>query len=94
MILDNETYELSEFFKNFSDYTRLKIIRILFHGPLKVKEIAKLAETTQTAVSYQLRILRISRLVKCIKQGRNVIYELDDEHIYNIISIASDHLGE
>ena len=41
-----------------------------------------------------LRLLKVSRIVKCRKQGRVVYYSLDDAHIGQIFAMAFDHVME
>ena len=47
---------------------------------------------TKSAVSHQLKVLKDNKLVNYRKKGKNVIYELDDEHISIIIETAEIHL--
>ena len=39
---------------------------------------------TKSAVSHQLKALRLSKLIKSRKEGKTVYYSLDDEHIKHI----------
>ncbi|MCI0708039.1 MAG: metalloregulator ArsR/SmtB family transcription factor [Ignavibacteriae bacterium] len=85
---------LSETFKVLSDPTRLKIVLALAKEELCVFDIAKLLEVTESAISHQLRLLKTLRLVKYRKDGKMVFYSLDDEHIEDLIRIASRHVAE
>ena len=49
---------------------------------------------TQSAVSYQLRILRDNRIVKVRRIAQNAYYSIDDEHISYLINVAETHLKE
>ena len=49
---------------------------------------------SQSAISHQLRLLKVSRIVKSRKQGRVVYYSLDDTHIGQIFAMAFDHVME
>ena len=88
---ENDVYELSEFFKNLSDFSRVKIITSLLKGEKCVQDIADDVDMTQTAVSYQLRILRHARLVKTRREGKMVFYEIVDDHVLKILKIAIEH---
>ncbi|PZT47790.1 transcriptional regulator [Helicobacter valdiviensis] len=87
-------YELAEFFKIFGDSSRILILSLLQRGKFCVSEISSSLNLSPSAVSHQLRILRQARLVKYQKQGKEVFYELDDEHIEKIIELGLEHLIE
>jgi len=91
-LLENDIYELSEFFKNLSDFSRVKIITSLLKGEKCVQDIARDVEMSQTAVSYQLRILRHAKLVKTRRDGKMVFYEIVDDHVLKILEIAIEHI--
>ena len=92
--VEEETQDLSEFFKVFGDPTRLKILLLLNERELCVHVIAEVIDMHQTAVSHQLKILRQSRLVKYRKEGKHVFYSLNDDHIRKIIEIGLEHIQE
>jgi DNA-binding transcriptional ArsR family regulator len=85
-------YTLSEFYKIMADYTRMKIIYALIEKELCVTEIAEIVNMSQTAVSYQLRILRGARVVKHRRDGKMIFYSIDDEHVSDIIHTTVTHL--
>lgn len=85
---------LALFFKVFSDSTRLKIINALLKKELNVCELANIVEISQSAVSHQLQFLKISKLVKFKKIGKEVYYSLDDEHIKDIFMKGCEHIDE
>ena len=85
---------LSEIFKILSDPTRLKIVLALAKEELCVYDIAQLLGVTDSAISHQLRLLKTLRLVKYRKVGKMVYYSLDDEHIEDLIRIATRHVTE
>ena len=85
---------LSEFFKVFSDETRLKILDSLLDGEKCVCEIAKEINATPSAISHQLRTLRALNLVKTNKTGQNVKYKISDEHIKIILEYGIEHINE
>lgn len=83
---------LSETFKVLGDKTRVKILFALLIQELCVCEIAELLETTKSAISHQLRILRNTRLVKYRKDGKMAFYSLDDNHITNLFAEGLKHV--
>lgn len=91
---DEMIYDLAEFFKVFADSTRMKIIFALMENELCVCDIANIVQTTQSAISHQLRLLKQSKLVKFRKEGKVVYYSLDDEHISQIVKKGREHIEE
>ena len=92
----NETniYNLAELFKVFGDSTRIRILLALYKGEMSVNEIANELNMTQSAISHQLKNLKISKLIKNRKAGKVVYYSLDDDHVYNIIKQGLEHINE
>lgn len=89
-----ELYDLSDFFKVLGDSTRLGILFAIDGAPLCVCDIASTLGMTKSAVSHQLKVLRQNRLVKYNKVGKNVYYELSDDHVRDIIEKARQHIEE
>ena len=87
-------YDLADLFKIFSDTTRIKILYALMGRELSVSDIAEATETSQSAVSHQLRILKQSRLVKFRRDGRNINYALADAHVYTMLNQGMSHICE
>ncbi len=91
---EESLYDLAEFFKVFGDSTRIKIIWALFEEEMCVCDIAYLLNLTQSATSHQLRVLKQARLVKPRREGKNIYYSLDDEHIEEIFNQGLNHIDE
>lgn len=92
--LDNDLiYTLSEFYKIMADPTRMKIVYALTVGELCVQDIANVVGMSQTAVSYQLRILRAARVVRYRRAGKMIYYSIDDDHVSGIINLTITHLS-
>ena len=83
---------VSEFFKVLGDETRMKIINALSHGELCVSDIAAALEMTQSAVSHQLKLLRMAGQVKARREGKSIYYSLDDQHVIDILDEALTHI--
>ena len=83
----------AEFYKALSDFSRFKIIYSLMDGEKCVSEIIEKVNMSQTAVSYQLKLLRQMRLVKYRRQGQNIFYSIDDEHVFDIIKLTFEHIS-
>lgn len=92
-LLDAEKItRLSETFKALSDPTRLNIIYVLSKDSLCVCDIAHVLDMTQSAISHHLRVLRNLKLVKFRKEGKMVIYSLDDDHVLELFRQGLDHV--
>lgn len=91
---EKEIFDLAEFFKAFSDSTRVKILLALFEEELNVSQLVEKIGVSQTAVSHQLRSLKQSHLVRCRREGKNMFYSLADEHVKIIMNSAIEHIEE
>lgn len=85
-------YDLGDFFKIFGDSSRLKILYCLRKGEVGVSEIVESVGMSQSAISHQLRVLRQNDVVKFRKDGKNVYYSLDDDHVAVILEKGIDHI--
>ena len=94
MIDEDVIFDMAELFKVFGDSTRMKIISALLQDELCVGEIAEITNSTQSAISHQLRVLKQAKLVKFKKVGKTVYYSLDDDHIYQIYKLVKEHIEE
>lgn len=91
---DNTVEELSNLFKSMADPTRIKILNILLNTEACVCDIAALTNMTQSAISHQLRVLKLARIVKSRKDGKVVYYSLDDDHVKDIFYKGLNHVNE
>lgn len=94
MAEEDHLYDLAEVFKVFGDSTRIRILEALSKSEMCVCDIAFLLNMTQSAISHQLRVLKQARLVKNRRDGKNVYYSLDDDHIERILNMGLEHIRE
>jgi DNA-binding transcriptional ArsR family regulator len=93
MVLREQTStHLADLFSALSDPTRLRIISVLLESELNVGDIATQLTMNESAVSHQLRGLRQLRLVRSRKNGRQVYYALDDDHVAKLYRLGLDHV--
>lgn len=85
---------LADLFKMFGDSTRTKILCCLQVRDLNVGEIAEVLDMSVSAVSHQLRVLRSAKLVRGTKEGKEVRYALDDNHVTMILQCGMSHVNE
>ena len=57
-------------------------------------DISALLNMSMSAVSHQLRVLRGAKLVKGTKEGKEVLYSLDDDHVTQILACGFAHVNE
>ena len=91
---DDTIYDLAALFKMFGDPTRAKILSCLQIRDLYVGELADILGMNDSAVSHQLRVLRGAKLVKGTKEGKEVRYSLDDDHVNKIMEYGLTHVNE
>lgn len=95
MKIENEQMEdLAELYKLFGDSTRIKILYKLFDEELCVQDIAERLGMTQSAVSHQLKTLKMGKLIKARRDGKQMYYSLADDHVSTILSMGLEHLAE
>ncbi len=93
MPTEEEVDEMAARFKAISEPSRLKILLALSCGALCVEHLTQAVGGNQSAVSHQLKTLKDHRIIKCKRQGKQVIYSIADGHILTMISIAKEHLN-
>ena len=86
--------EVAEFFKVCGDATRAAIICALVEGELCVCDIANRLGMTSSAISHQLRILKHNRILRSRREGKSILYALDDHHIKQVFDLAFEHVQE
>lgn len=82
---------MADTFQALSDPTRVRIISALAQQELCVCDLAAVLGMSQSAISHQLRLLRVTGLVRHRKEGRKVYYALDDEHIHRLFREGLEH---
>ncbi|HKJ05328.1 MAG TPA: metalloregulator ArsR/SmtB family transcription factor [Geopsychrobacteraceae bacterium] len=77
--------QIASIFKLLGDPTRLRIMLALNASEMCVCDLAALLETTPSAVSHQLRLLRTAGLVHARKEGKIVYYNLEEPSTQGIL---------
>ena len=90
---DEYVDEMVAFFKILGDETRIRILHVLSHGELCVTDLVEAVDLSQSSVSHQLRLLRLNGLVKARREGRNIYYALDDNHVTDIFITSLRHVA-
>lgn len=89
-----EYNKLASLFKMFADGTRVQILWALEQREMCVCDLAVLLGMTKSAISHQLKSLRLSDLVKFRKEGQVVYYSLADDHVKDILERGFEHINE
>ena len=84
--------KIAEFFKIMGDTTRTKILFALDAGEMCVCDIANVLNMSKSSISHQLGTLRRMDILKCRRQGKEVYYTLNDEHIKQVFEVALEHI--
>ena len=86
--------DLACLYNMFSDSTRVRILWALSCNVMCVCDLAVLLGMTKSAISHQLKLLRLTNLVKFEKQGKVVYYSLADSHVKDIFEKGFEHIKE
>src|SRR6202035_316147 len=84
----------AKLFRGFSDMSRLSLLEALRDGPLTVTALVERTALTQSNVSNHLACLRDCGLVTASAQGRYTLYQLSDERVSTLLSLAAELLVE
>lgn len=92
--IDADTAQhLADLFKTLGDPTRIKILSLLTKTvEMRVYDIADSLTMGQSAISHQLRVLRSARLVKFRRDGKEVLYSIDDDHVMKLLGQGLEHV--
>lgn len=91
---EDQVYELSEMFRLMSDPSRLRIILSCLAEKVSVGDMAQQLKLSPSLVSHHLRLLRAARLLQAERQGRQVFYQVTDEHVLRMLGDMVDHVAE
>lgn len=90
----NEITILAETFRLLGDPSRLRIILTCLAGPISVGDIAERLDLSLSLVSHHLRLLRGARLVKGVRQAKQIFYEIADLHVSQVLQDMAMHISE
>ncbi len=77
--------EINKFGKGIGSAPRYKIVEALFSGGKTVSELVKKTALSQPLVSQHLKILKETGLVTDERQGQEVRYTLNTEHMFDLL---------
>ena len=85
---------VAELFRAFSDTSRVRIISAITTQELNVGTLAEIVGVSESAVSHHMRGLRQMGLVKARRDGKEVYYRIDDEHIITLFNQGVGHVRQ
>ncbi len=83
---------VAELFRAFSDTSRVRILSVLTNGEMNISALADTLEISESAISHHMRGLRQMRLVEFRREGKEVYYRIDDEHIIALFQQGVNHV--
>jgi DNA-binding transcriptional ArsR family regulator len=92
MIDELTAAHVAELFRAFSDTSRVRILFALTTQEINVNALAELVGISESAVSHHLRSLRQMGLVVARREGKEVFYRIEDEHIISLFSEGVKHI--
>jgi DNA-binding transcriptional ArsR family regulator len=94
-VLDEHTAaHVAELFGAFSDTSRVRILSALTEREMNVGALAAVVGVSQSAVSHHLRGLRQLKLVRARRDGREVYYRVEDEHLIALFQQGVRHIQD
>ncbi|MEG1706076.1 MAG: metalloregulator ArsR/SmtB family transcription factor [Clostridia bacterium] len=87
------TRKIADFFAIFADQSRVRLLSALAITRLCVTDIATTLRMNQTTVSHQLKTLRDAGLVRYLREGKILYYELTSSKINDILLVGVEYLG-
>jgi Predicted transcriptional regulators len=94
---ETEKWErMASVFKTLSDATRLKIVHALIIKEQRVCDIARDLNMSLPAISYHLKLLRDSSVIKYRRDGKNIFYSIDAQLLCDLFRVGSvsRHMAE
>jgi DNA-binding transcriptional ArsR family regulator len=89
----DDVAEAAGVFGLLADPGRLRVLVALLEGEMCVCDLAAVAQSSESAVSHHLRLLRAHRVVHVRRAGRMAYYRLADAHVRMLLDVALAHIG-
>lgn len=92
ILSEHTAAHVAELFRAFSDTSRVRILSALLNSEKNVSALAVAVGISESAVSHHMRGLRQMRLVQSRRDGKEVYYRIDDEHIIALFQQGVKHV--
>jgi len=83
---------VAELFGAFSDTSRIRIISAITEHEQNVNTLAEMVGISESAVSHHMRHLRQMGIVKARRNGKEVFYRVEDDHIIALFNQGVNHI--
>ncbi|MFN4277225.1 MAG: ArsR/SmtB family transcription factor [Ferrovibrio sp.] len=93
-IADHRADLLADMFRLLGDPSRLKLVLILCQGPSAATAAAVKAGLSPQLASHHLRLLKAARLVRAMRKGREIHYDIADDHVRHMLADMVAHVSE
>lgn len=84
--------EVAELFRTFSDTSRVRILSALAEREYNVTQLALAVGISESGISHHMRGLRQMRIVQSRRDGKEVYYRVEDEHILALFQQGVNHV--
>lgn len=91
---DNSLATIVDILRLMGESNRLRLLLISLEKPQSVSELADRLELSVPLVSHHLRLLRSARLLSARREGKQIFYEIDDDHVRCILTDLLRHFAE
>ncbi len=83
---------VAELFRAFSDTSRVRILSALIGAELNITALAAAVGISESAISHHMRGLRQMQLVQSRRDGKEVYYRIEDNHIIALFQQGIEHI--
>ncbi|MBW2990652.1 metalloregulator ArsR/SmtB family transcription factor [Candidatus Woesearchaeota archaeon] len=81
-----------DFFKNFANKTKFRIIMHLKNKPMSVNELSKAMKEEQSKVSHNLAKLSMCNILNVEQKGKQRIYSLNKDTVIPMLKMVEKHV--
>jgi DNA-binding transcriptional ArsR family regulator len=81
-----------DFFGNFSNRTKLRIVMSLRKKPLSVSELSIMLGEEQSKISHSLKKLARCNILMVKQEGKRRIYSLNKDTVMPMLSLVDKHV--
>ncbi len=89
---EHSAAHVAELFRSFSDTSRVRILSALVSQELNIGALSNVVGISESAISHHMRGLRQMRIVQSRRDGKEVYYRIDDEHIIALFQQGINHV--